>query len=174
MSFISPVRLSQHQAFCIFWTLGYRKKHNTPTHTHTHRQTLNSNLIRNAGRCGHDRRADPHGKGVGLHLVKGALMEPWRIMALWSHVLFVQISFALTVHVAVGRSVWMSRFMLSVSVSAFSLTISTNFYQPFGSLLFLFFFHLTFHHVVLGLLRAASTGLYFAPILFLKPWESLA
>ena len=110
---------------------------------------------------------------MGLHLVKGALMEPWRIMALWSHVLLVQISFALTVHVAVGRSVWMSRFMLSVSVSASSLTISTNFYKPFGSLLFLFFFHLTFHHVVLGLLRAASTGLYFAPILFLKPGNLL-
>ena len=48
--------------------------------------------------------------------------------------LSVQISFALTVHetsyVAVGRGVWMSTFMLSVSVSAFSLTISTNFYEP--------------------------------------------
>ena len=51
------------------------------------------------------------------------------------------------------------------------LPISTSLSDLFC---FCFFFHLTFHHVVLGLLRAASTGLYFAPILFLKPWESLA
>ena len=68
-------------------------------------------LIPNAGRCGYDGRADPHGKGVWVHLVKEALTELWP-------------------YVAVGRSVWMNRFMLFVSVShpfPFSLAISTNF-----------------------------------------------